>query len=92
MTMVKVNGNYHCQTVIEEHYVIVGEPNGLFLLHVMPEDGTGYKIATSVYSVIKNTPLKQKLKIVGSDGTTVMTDKSKGFVASLESLIGSPLQ
>ena len=92
MTMVEVNGNYLRQTVIEEHYVIVGELNGFYLSHVMPEDGTGYKIATSVYSAIKDTSLEQKLKIVGSDGTAVMTGKSKGFIASSETLIGRPLQ
>ena len=64
MTMVEVNDSYHRQTVIEEHYVIVGEPNGFYLSHEMPEDGTGYKIATSVYSAIKDTALEQKLKIV----------------------------
>ena len=58
MTMVEVNGNYHRQTVIEEHYVIVGEPNGFYLSHEMLEDGTGYKIATLVCSVIKDTALK----------------------------------
>ena len=87
MTMDEVNGNCHRQTVIEEHYVIVGEPIGFYLSHVMPEDGTGYKIATSVYSAIKQT-----LKIVGSDGTAVMTGKSRGFIASLETLIERPLQ
>ena len=90
--MVEVNGNYHRQTVIEKHYVIVGEPNGFYLSLAMPEDETGYKIATLVYSAIKDTALKQKLKIAGSDGTAVMTGKSKGFVASLETLIGRPLQ
>ena len=84
MTMIEVNGNYHRQTVIEEHYVIVGEPNGFYLSHVMSEDGTGYKIATSIYSAIKGTALEQKLKIYGSDGTTAMTGKGKGFIASLE--------
>ena len=63
-----------------------------YLSHVMPEDGTAYKIATSVYSAIKDIDLEQKLKIVGSDGTTVMTGKSKGFIASLETLIKRPLQ
>ena len=92
MTMVEVNGNYHRQTVIEEHHVIVVEPNGFYLSHVTPEDGTGYKIATSVYSAIKDTALGQKLKIVGSDGTAVMIGKSKGFIASLETLIGRLLQ
>ena len=31
MIMVEVNRNYHRQTVIEEHYVIVEEPNGFYL-------------------------------------------------------------
>ena len=31
MTMVEVNGNYHRQTVIEERYVIVEQPNGFYL-------------------------------------------------------------
>ena len=78
--MVKVNGNYHRQTVMEEHYVIVGEPNGFYLSHIMPEDGTGYKIKTSVYSAIKDMALKQKLKIVGSEGTAVMTGKSRNLL------------
>ena len=91
-TMVKVKGNYHRQTVIEEHYVIVGEPRDFYLAHVTPEDGTGYKIATSVNSAIKDIALLQKLKIVGSDGTGVMTGKSKEIVALLETLIGRPLQ
>ena len=91
-TMVEVNGNYHHQTFIEEHYAIVGEPNGFYLSHLMPEDGTGYKIATSIYSSIKDTALEQKLKIVGFDGTAVMTGKSKRFIASLETLTGRLLQ
>ena len=92
MTMVEVNENYHRQTVIEEYYVIVGEPNSFYLSHVMPEDGTEYKIATSIYYAIKNTALEQKLKAVGCDETAVMTGKSKRFIAPLETLIGRQLQ
>ena len=66
--------------------------NGFYLSHVMQENGTGYKIATSVYSAIKDTALEPKLKIVGSDGTAVMTVKSKGFIASLETLMEGSLQ
>ena len=73
MTIIKVNGNYYRPTVIKEHYVIVEEPNGFYLSHVMPEDGTGYKIETSIYSEIKDTAMEQKLKIVGSDGTAVIS-------------------
>ena len=58
----------------------------------MPEDGTGYKIVTSVYSAIKDTALDPKWNIVGSDGIAVMTGKNKGFIASLETSTGRPLQ
>ena len=92
MTMIELNKNYHRNTFIEEHYVIVGEPNDFYLSHVMPKDGTGYKIATSVYSAIKDTALEQKFKVVKSDETAVMTGKSKGFIASLETLVRRPLQ
>ena len=73
MTMVEVNGNYHHQAVIEEHYVILGTPNGFYLSHVMSEDGTGYKI--------KDAAPEQKSKIIGSDATALMTGQSKGFIA-----------
>ena len=33
MTKLEVNGNYHRQTVIKEHHVIVGESNG-FISHM----------------------------------------------------------
>ena len=92
MTMVEVNGNYHRPTVIQEHYVMVGETNGFYLSHVRPEYGTEYKIAASVYSASKVTALEQKLKIVGFDGTPVMTGKSKEFIASIKTLIGRPMQ
>ena len=46
----------------------------------MPKDGTGYKIATSVYSAIKDTALEQILKIVGSDEIAAMTGKSKDLL------------
>ena len=70
----------------------MGEPNVFYLSHVMPENDTGYKIATSVYSAIKGTALEQKLKFAESDRTAVMTGKSKGFIAPIETLIGRPLQ
>ena len=92
MTMVEVNGNCHRQTVVEEHSVIVGEPNDFYLLHIMPEGGTGYKVAASVYSTTKDTVLEQKLEIAGSDETALMTGKSKRVIDSLETLIARPLQ
>ena len=84
ITMVEINGSCHRQAVIEEQHVIVREPNSFYFPYVMSKDGTRYKIATSVYSTIKDTALEQELKIAGSDGTAVMTGKSKGLIALLK--------
>ena len=54
MTMVEVNGNYHRQTVSEEHYVIAGEPNDFYLSHVMPENGTGFILQSKIQLWNKN--------------------------------------
>ena len=85
-------GRYYRQTCIEEHYVIVGEPSGFYLSHVTPDNGSGIKIAKAIFAVMKDTPLEKKLKIIGSDSTAVMTGKNSGCIASLEALLGRPLQ
>ena len=36
--------------------------------------------------------MEHKLKIIGSDGTAVMTGKNNGCIAFLEALLGRPLQ
>ena len=92
LTMAEVDGRYYRQTCIEEHYVIVGEPSGFYLSHVTPDNGSGIKIAEAIFAVMKDTPLEKKLKIIGSDSTAVMTGKNSGCIASLEALLGRPLQ
>ena len=47
MTLSEGNGKYYRQTIIEEHYVIVGEPSCFYLSYVTPEDGTGDKVVSA---------------------------------------------
>ena len=71
--IVKINGKYHQNVQLEEHYVVVGEPGGFYLSHVTPTDGTGLSIAKSVLHAIAGTELEGKLAPIGSDGTAAMT-------------------
>ena len=89
----------------EEHYVIVEKPSSFYLLptvstflrfyhcrKVTPDNNSGVKIAEGIFAVLKDTHLEQKPKIMGSDSTAVMTGKNSGCIASLEALLGRPLQ
>ena len=91
MVSTEQNGKIHRRTDLEEHYVILGEPGEFYLSHVSPESGTGRHIADSIYQVLKGTELEQTLNIIGTDDTASMTG-SKGYIASLESLLQRSLQ
>ena len=43
--VIKEGDKYHQKTVIEEHYVVVGQPGEFYLTHVSPSDGKGRSIA-----------------------------------------------
>ena len=67
---------------------ILGE---YYLSHVAPEDGRGATIARSIYEAIADTTLVERLAVVGSDGTSVMTGYRSGCIRILEELCGRPL-
>ena len=86
------NGKRHINTILEEHYVVVGEPEEFYLAHFSPVNGKGKTIASNLFDIIKNTALQEKLLVVGSDGTAVMTGAHKGCIRTLEELLKRPLQ
>ena len=48
----KQGNSYHRKTIIEEHYVLVGEPYEFYITHVTPTNGTGKQIAQAIYNVL----------------------------------------
>ena len=60
-------GKFYKKVEIEDHYVVVGEPDCYYLSHVVPEDGSGASIAEALHEVIKDIELEDSLDIVGSD-------------------------
>ena len=77
---------------LEEHYVIIGESGEFYLSHTTPNSGKGIDIAASIHEEIKDTPLEDNLRIIGSDETPIMTDEYIGAIRKLEELLGRPLQ
>lgn len=86
------NNKHYSTTVLEEHYVVIGEPGELYLTHFSPTDGKGESIALGVHQFVEGTPLEKNLKIVGVDGTAVMTGLHSGLIRNLELKLGKSLQ
>ena len=89
---VKQGNSYHRKTIIEEHYVLVGEPYEFYISHVTPTNGTGKQIAQAIYNALEKISMNDRLKVIGTDGTATMTGKKSCGIASLETKLGRPLQ
>ena len=88
----KQGNSYHQKTIIEEHYVLVGEPYEFYITHVTPTNGTDKQIAQAIYNALEKISMNDRLKVIGTDGTATMTGKKSGCIASLETKLGRPLQ
>ena len=88
----KQGNSYHRKTIIEEHYVLVGEPYEFYFTHVTPTHGTGKHIAQAIYNALEKISVNDRLKVTGTDGTVTMTGKKSGCIASLETKLGRLLQ
>ena len=90
--MLQVGEKYYHKVLLEEHYVVIGEPGEFYLNHVTPADGKGKSIAEAIYEAIEGTAVEDKLTIIGSDGTATMTGAYIGAIRSLEIVLKRPLQ
>ena len=90
--MVNKEDKCYRKTIVEDHYVVVGEPGAFDLTHVSPPDGKGRSIAQTIFDKIKNTSLQDNLAAVGSDGTAVMTGAHNGAIRNLEKLCKRSVQ
>ena len=58
---VKQGYSYHRKTIIEEHYVLVGEPYEFYSTHVTPTNGTGKQIAQAIYNALEKISMNDRL-------------------------------
>ena len=88
VNVVGKNGKPYQRTEIQDHYVIIEEPNDVFLGHVVPPSGHGISIAVAIYRYLKERGWHKDLIGIGSDGTNVNVGLLKGAFPYLEKLIG----
>ena len=63
----------------EEHCVLVGEPEMVYLDHITLARGTDAEIADGLYKYVKNKMFfGDKLKAIGAEGTAVNTGNKTG--------------
>ena len=86
------DSKFYPKTEIEENYVIVGEPGELYLTHFSDEVGKELQLVKLFYKELESTDLQNRLSIVESDGTAIMTGKHHGSIATLVQLLQRPLQ
>ena len=63
-----------------------------YFTQVTPTNGTGKQIAQVIYNALEKISLNDRVKVIGTDGTATMMGKKSGYIASLETKLGRPLQ
>ena len=91
-TIQNENNTYSKETILEEHHVVVGELGGFYFTHLTTADEKGATTAKALKECLDSTDLKEKLVVIGTDGTASMTGQHAGFIRSLELLLKNPLQ
>ena len=81
----KVDDRWYSKTRKEDHYVLVGEPEMVYLDHSTLERGTGAEIADGLYKyVTKEMSFGGKLRAIGADSAAVNTGNKNDAIRLLE--------
>ncbi|XP_055922808.1 uncharacterized protein LOC129953593 [Eupeodes corollae] len=93
MILETIGARTHRKISVEEHIVLVSEPEGQYLGHVTPSCGNAKTISSSIIDFVKNILCvnMEEITAVGCDGTIVNTGSKNGIVCQLEAAIGKPV-
>ena len=83
---------HHKSTVLEDHYVVIGEPNDFYLDHFTPATGRDIDIAHGLWQVIRESDLESKLCFVKADETNRNTGCNREAICNLELFMQRLLQ
>ncbi|QQP38148.1 Uncharacterized protein FKW44_018646 [Caligus rogercresseyi] len=70
-----------------DHYVILSEPDNVYLTHVTPKSGHGKEISRAVHEFL----VQKSIVCVGCDGTNTNVGSGEGAIHQLEILLCRPL-
>lgn len=75
----------------EEHYVLISEPNSIYLGHVSPKSSKGKDISECILSKMEEVGIKSAVRVVGCDSTNVNTGVKGGVIQYMENALGHSL-
>ena len=73
---------------IQDHYVLIEEPQSVFLGHVVPFSGHGISLAVAIYRYLKKREWDKDAIVFGCDGTNPNIGSFEGCLPYLEKLLG----
>ena len=81
----------HCQSTSQDKQSIIDSTTGNYVDHVIPVDGSGNEISTSVHKILEKYDSIQSLVCVNMDGCKVNTGIHRGVIRHLEAILQRPL-
>ena len=91
LTKVLKDGKPYQKKVIEDHYVMIGEPDNIYLGHEVPYSGHGISLGLRIFRSLKEKNLAARMRVAGADGCNVNVGNNEGALVYLEKLLGTPL-
>jgi len=87
-----IGGKLHRRTVIEEHIVLIEEPDSNYLGHIAPVRGSAECIKQAILDFFEERKISMELlAVMGCDGTAVNTGHKGGIIRLLEVHLKRPL-
>ena len=74
--------------LMEEHYVLVGQPQSEYLTYLTPQSGNATAISEAILAFTGKYNINDELKVIGCDSTNVSTGCMGGAIHQIEKKIG----
>jgi hypothetical protein len=85
------NNKYYNSVISEDHYVLLKEPESIYIGHISPSSGTAESISNEILECLQRSKISTDyLRCIGSDGTVVNTGYRGGVIRLLEIKMGRP--
>lgn len=88
----KIGRKFYKRSIVEEHIVLIREPESKYIGHVSPESGNASNTAKSILEYLNKEFDLSQLAAVGCDGTPTNTGPKGGIIRLMEIHLGRPLQ
>ena len=87
----KENGKWYTHISKEDHYVLVSEPESMYMGHVSPKGSKSQDIAESIILKMQEMGIESTVRVVGCDSTNINTGYKGGIIQYIENAVGHSL-